>query len=297
MTNIHPRLLCLGFGYTAQHFARFLSKENWRVLGTTRSAEKAVNLAQDQFDTVLWDGTAGDSDQSWLDECTALIISTPPGEKGCPALNGFHETIAHARPKWIGYLSSNGVYGNHNGALVDENTPPAPTSKRAQRRYRAEQAWQDFGDKYNLPVNIFRLPGIYGPGRSALDRVKDGSAKRINKDGHVFNRIHVDDIARALWHSLSMTYSDTGHQHNLFNLCDDEASPPQDVITYACDLLGVEAPPLQSLEEAELSPMGRSFYDDTKRVSNARMKEILGVKLRYPTYREGLTATFIQEKT
>ena len=188
--------------------------------------------------------------------------------------------------QWIGYLSSNGVYGDHDGAFVDETTSPVPSSDRGKRRLAAEQEWQAFARHLSTPrLMIFRLPGIYGPGRSALDSVRSGSARRIVKPGQVFSRMHVDDIARAVIAGMN-----TQTHHTVFNLCDDVPSPPQDVITHACELLGVSPPPEIALDDADISEMGRSFYADNKRVRNTRMKEVLGVSLLYPDYKAGLAA-------
>ena len=278
-------LFCFGYGYTAQALARRLRPDGWRMIGTTRSPEKAEGMRAEGVAAYLWNSGAFDS--QWLDGANALLVSVSPNEQGCPAFRAAHEAIAARRDAltWIGYLSTNGVYGDHKGAWVDEDSNLYPTTERAKRRIRAEADWASFGAEFALPVIIFRLPGIYGPGRSALDTVRAGKARRIYKEGQVFSRMHVSDIAATL--AASMNKPDA---HDLYNLADDEPAPPQDVVEYACNLLDVEPPPLTPLEEAELSDMGRSFYADNKRVSNKRMKEALGVKLAYPTYREGLKA-------
>lgn len=278
-------IFCLGYGYTAAALARRLGLKGWAAAGTTRSSEKAERMRAEGVEAHLWNGETFEPE--WLGEASALLISVSPDEQGCPAFRAAHEAIAARRDAltWIGYLSTNGVYGDHKGAWVDENSNLYPTTARAKRRIRAEADWASFGAEYGLPAIIFRLPGIYGPGRSALDTVRAGKARRIYKEGQVFSRMHVDDIAAALAASM-----DKPDAHDLYNLADDEPAPPQDVVEYACTLLGVEPPPLTPLEEAELSEMGRSFYADNKRVSNKRMKEALGVKLAYPTYREGLKA-------
>ncbi len=279
------KLFCFGYGYSAAALARRLRKDGWRVAGTTTSEEKAAAMEKEGVEAHHWAG--GDFDAALLDGATAILISTPPDEKNCPAFRAASDAITerHESIKWIGYLSSNGVYGDHGGAWVDEDSNLAPTNDRAKRRIHAEADWAGLGVAWSLPLIIFRLPGIYGPGRSALDTVRDGKARRIVKEGQVFNRMHVDDIAATLAASMA-----NPRAHDLYNLADDEPSPPQDVIDYACKLLKVEPPPLTPLENAELSEMAQSFYHDNKRVSNARMKKTLGVTLNYPTYREGLDA-------
>ena len=282
-------LFCFGYGYTAAALARRLRPLGWTVAGTTRSPEKAAAMSAAGVRARLWDG---EFDARWLDGATAALISAAPGGDGCPAYAAAREALAARRENvsWIGYLSTNGVYGDHGGAWVDEDSNLFPTTERARRRIRAEADWAGFGAAHVMPVTIFRLPGIYGPGRSAVDTVRAGKARRVFKEGQVFSRCHVDDIAAALAASMERP-----QVHDLYNLADDEPAPPQDVIEYACRLLGVEPPPLVPLEEAGLSEMGRSFYADNKRVSNRRMKEALGIELAYPTYREGLDAIVRQE--
>lgn len=280
-------LFCFGYGYTAAALAKHLKPQGWTIAGTTRSPEKAEAMADEGVHAHIWEG--GAFDPAWLDGVTAILVSTAPGEANCPAYKAAHEAVSARREAltWIGYLSTNGVYGDHGGAWVDEESDLFPTTERARRRIRAEADWAGLSAEWALPVTIFRLPGIYGPGRSAIDTVRSGKARRVYKEGQVFSRMHVDDIAAALAASL------TGPQvHDLYNLADDEPAPPQDVVEYACNLLGVEPPPLVPLEDAELSEMGKSFYTDNKRVSNKRMKEALSITLSHPTYREGLEAIF-----
>ena len=283
-------LFCFGYGYTAKALARRLAPQGWTIAGTTRSPEKAETMTAAGVGAHVWDG--GAIDASWLDGATAVLISTAPNAGGCPAHAAAREALAARRERvsWIGYLSTNGVYGDHGGAWVDEDSNLFPTTERARRRIRAEADWAGFGAEHVMPVTIFRLPGIYGPGRSAIDTVRAGTARRIYKEGQVFSRCHVDDIAAALAASIAAPQI-----HDLYNIADDEPAPPQDVIEYACTLLGVEPPPLVPLEDANLSEMGKSFYADNKRVSNKRMKEALGIALAYPTYREGLEAILRNE--
>ena len=286
------RLFCFGCGYTAQALVLNLrSKSAWSFAGTTRSPDKTAAMRREGVEPLLWHG--GELGGGALNDATHILVSTPPGEQGCPALAGAGAAIAAraASIKWLGYLSTNGVYGDHDGAWVDETSELRGTSARARRRIDAETAWRALADKAELPLIIFRLPGIYGPGRSALDSVREGKAKRVFKEGQVFSRMHADDIAAALAASMERP-----NAHNLYNLADDEPAPPQDVIAYACDLLGVAPPPLVPLEEAGLSDMGKSFYADNKRVSNRRMKDALDVALKFPSYREGLRAILAAEK-
>lgn len=285
------KLLCLGYGFTAQALARRLAPEDWSIAGTTRDAGKADALREQGIEALVWDG--GNFQAGWLDDVSALLISAPPGPQGCPALFDLHDALANgrgARLDWIGYLSTNGVYGDHAGAWVDETSELRAGSPRALRRVAAESEWRALARAEALPLTVFRLPGIYGPGRSALDTVRAGTAQRVIKPGQVFSRMHVDDIAAALAASMAGP-----HAFDLYNLADDEPAPPHDVITYACALLGVEPPPETAFEDADLSEMARSFYADNKRVSNRRMKETLLPALACPTYREGLRAILAAE--
>jgi len=265
-------LFCFGYGYTADHLARLLP-DGWQVAGTVRQQNGRANthIFGDPIDF------AG---------ITHLLLSIPPEAAGDPALLRYRAALMAAPDLcWIGYLSTTGVYGDHNGATVDEATPTAPTSDRARRRERAERDWLDFGAAKGVVVQIFRLAGIYGPGRSVLDDIADGTARRIVRPGQSFSRIHVEDIAAILLAAMT--------QHSrapILNVCDDEPAPPSEVIDFGCRLLGVEPPPEIPFEKAELSPMALTFWNDNKRVDNQLMKRELGIRLRYPTYREGLTA-------
>lgn len=271
------RFFLFGLGFSGRVIAARLERAGWRVGGTTRSGEG--------LDLPGCEVLAFDRDhllpEAVLEGCDAVLSSVPPDALGDPVLDRMAAAIARVRPSWIGYLSTTGIYGDHGGGWVDETTPPAPTLDRSRRRLEAEQRWQALG------AHVFRLAGIYGPGRSAIDTVRDGAARRIVKPGQVFSRIHVADIATAVLASL-----DRPHPGRVYNLCDDDAAPPQEVIAHACALLGVAPPPEIAWAEAEstLSAMARSFYADNKRVSNQRMKDELGVRLAYPSYREGLAA-------
>lgn len=279
------RFLFLGYGYTAAALAPLLRGAGWRLAATARTPEKAAALERDAIVPALW--SENGLPREIFESIEGLLVSVPPRGRACPALVAAADAIAErARAfRWIGYLSTNGVYGDHGGAWVDEDSPLRPTTERARERIAAEAGWAGFGAEWAAPVKIFRLPGIYGPGRSAIDAILGGRARRIVKPGQVFNRMHVADIAAALFASI-----ENPDAAELFNLADDEPAPAQDVIEFAANLLGVEPPPLTDFDDAELSEMARSFYDDNKRVSNRRMKEALGVELAFPTYREGLAA-------
>jgi nucleoside-diphosphate-sugar epimerase len=273
-------LFCFGLGYTARALARSLRAEHWSVAGTSRDGAAACDP------TIPFDGRQA-LPRDALDNVTHILVSIPPDEDGDPVLRYCSaELIARGRRlAWVGYLSTTGVYGDHGGGWVDEDTPRAPLSDRARRRVAAEDGWLALQRDHGVPVHVFRLAGIYGPGRNQAEAVLDGSAKRIIKQNQVFSRIHVDDIVGVL--RASMARPDPGR---IYNVADDEPAPPQDVVAFAANLLGRPVPPEVAFEEAELSPMARSFYNESKRVSNRRIKQELGCELRYPTYREGLTA-------
>lgn len=280
------RLFVFGLGYSADAFVRRVSSRCETITATTRSAEKAARLAERGIAPVLFDGTApGNEVRAALADATHVLVSIAPGEAGDPVLAHHADDLAAARPEWIGYLSTVGVYGNHDGGWVDEETPCRPVSRRSRQRVEAEEAWLAFAAKHGISVQIFRLSGIYGPGRNAFVNFEKGTARRLIKPGQVFNRIHVEDIAGALEAAI-----DTAPATRIFNVTDDEPAPPQDVIAHAAELLGVAPPPEQDFETAELSPMARSFYGENKRVSNDRVKRELGYTFRYPDYRTALAA-------
>ncbi len=294
-------LVAIGMGYSALALARRLAAKGWRVTGSARSAAKADALKARGFERFLFDTAqhnrgskpieAAEAARSILGSASHLLVTVPPRKDTCPVLEALGPALAKAPALcWIGYLSSVAVYGDHGGAWVDETTPPAPVSDRGRARLAAEGAWQRFASDTGKTVHVFRLPGIYGPGRSALDKVRAGTARRIIKPGQVFNRIHVADIARTI--EAAMAY---GGPETIFNVVDDEPAPPGDVIAYAARLLGCPPPPEVSLDEAGASEMARSFYGESKRVSNARIKRELGLRLAYPTYREGLAAILAEE--
>ena len=275
-------LLCFGFGFSAQAFVAQLDKRVWKISATSRDPEGFSRINARGFHGFLFG-----SKLQIAPDVTHLLISVPPDENGDPVLRLFQEQLQRLlkQLKWVGYLSTTGVYGDRGGDWVDEDSPLEPNTARGHRRLQAERSWLKLHSDYGLPVHLFRLAGIYGPGRNQLLTVLNGSAKRIIKQGQIFSRIHVDDIAGVLAASIAKT-----NPGRAYNVCDDEPCPPQEVVEYAANLLGLPVPPEIPYEQADLSPMAKSFYADSKRVSNKRMKGELGYKLIYPNYREGLTA-------
>jgi nucleoside-diphosphate-sugar epimerase len=275
-------LLCFGFGFSARAFATRFDKQVWKISATSRNAAGIAEIEAQGFHGLLFDSTL-----QIAPDVTHLLISAPPGENGDPVLQLFEEQLQRLSKqlKWVGYLSTTGVYGDRGGDWVDEDSPLEPNTTRGRRRLEAERSWLRLYRDFGLPVHLFRLAGIYGPGRNTLLNLRDGSAKRIIKPGQIFSRIHVEDIAGVLAASVAKP-----HPGRAYNVCDDEPCPPQEVVEYAADLLSLPLPPEIPFEEAELSPMAKSFYAESKRVSNKRIKTELGYKLIYPNYREGLTA-------
>jgi nucleoside-diphosphate-sugar epimerase len=286
-------LFGFGLGYTALRLAEALAADGWHVAGTVTDEDKRAALAARGIAALRFEGGAAPVDlPAALAAATHLLSSVPPDDVGDPVLRACGGDLARLRGlRWVGYLSTTGVYGDRAGGWVDEDSPLAPTGARGRRRAEAEQGWLRLHAAYGLPVHVFRLAGIYGPGRSALDTVRAGKAQRVDKPGQVFSRIHVDDIVAVL--RASMARPNPGA---IYNVCDDDPAPPGDVIAFACELLGVAPPEPIPFERAELSAMARSFYADSKRVRNARIKTELGVRLRYPDYRAGLTALLAAER-
>ncbi len=278
------KLFCFGFGYSAQELARKLSGRVDHVVGTHTgphgSLGKGISLL-----TYRGDGPSTDV-RAALAGVTHVLVSIPPDLEGDPALRQHGSDLA-ALPDlaWIGYLSTVGVYGDAKGAWIDETHALRPKSERSLRRVQAEQAWLRFAEETGKRVEIFRLSGIYGPGRSVIDNLRTGTARRIIKRDQVFNRIHVEDIARVVAKAI-----DTPTEHRIYNVTDDEPAPPEDVVVYAAQLLGMEPPPAIPFETAELSPMAASFWAENKRVRNDRIRKVLQAELLYPSYREGLQA-------
>ncbi|TKB08954.1 MAG: SDR family oxidoreductase [Mesorhizobium sp.] len=276
------RFFIFGAGYSGKAFAR-ANENDAPILGTTRSPEKFEALRQAGIEPLRFDGSLTREISDALRQTTHLIVSVAPDEAGDPALNAAGETIRASMPAlaWIGYLSTVGVYGDHGGGWVDETAECRPVSNRSVMRVAAEREWLALGREIGKPVAILRLSGIYGPGRNALANLEDGTARRLVKKDQVFNRIHCDDIAGALWHLAEKNLG------GIFNVTDDEPTPPQDVVAYAAGLMGVEAPPEIPFETAQLSPMARSFYGENKRVANNAIKAA-GYRFRFPNYRVAL---------
>lgn len=278
------KLLSFGHGYSAQALVKLLPAD-WTVVGTTRKTEKFSLLERQGVTPVQWPG----SDLSdHINTATHVLISAAPDADGDPVLREWRDLIAARADQfdWVGYLSTTGVYGDHNGDWVDESAPLTPATKRGQMRVSAEAEWRSLG----LPLHIFRLAGIYGPGRGPFSKVRNGTARRIIKSGQVFSRTHVDDIARVLWASINRPNPGAA-----YNVCDNDPAPPQDVIEYAAELLGLPIPPAEDFETAEMTPMARSFYAESKKVKNDRIKDELGVELLYPDYKSGLRALLAAE--
>jgi nucleoside-diphosphate-sugar epimerase len=285
-------LFCFGLGYSAAALARSLTRDGWVVAGTTRTADNAAELRAMGFSVEPFDRQRGLPGGAFRG-LTHVLVSIPPDAMGDPVLDRHAGDIA-ALPglSWLGYLSTTGVYGDRGGGWVDESSALRPTGERGRRRVAAEHAWLDLQRRHGVPVHIFRLAAIYGPGRNPFAALRAGIAKRIDKAGQVFSRIHVDDLAQVL--RVSMARPRPGA---VYNVCDDDPAPPEAVTSYAAELLGLPPPPLLPLDQAGLSPMARSFYDDNKRVRNALLKSELGVVLRYPDYRTGLAAILAAEQT
>jgi len=280
-------LFTFGHGFSASALARLLVPLGWSLYGTSRSVDKFPQITAQGVTPLLFPGA---DLRDALTETTHLLLSAAPDENGDPVLAELGSNMAQIMPNltWVGYLSTTGVYGDHAGGWVDEITPLTPSTKRGQHRVMAERQWQAL----DLPLHIFRLAGIYGPGRGPFAKVRRGTARRIIKPNQVFSRIHADDIAQVLLASINRP-----NPGAIYNVCDDDPAPPEDVIGHAADLLGLSPPMAEDYTTADMTPMARSFYAESKRVRNDLIKSELGVALKYPTYREGLAALLAAEKT
>ena len=282
-------ILVFGYGYTARVIGQSLLSEGWRVIGTTRSADKAAAMKADGIEPVLW---PSEDITEALTAATHILLSAAPSEDGDPVLTALGHEIRQrsGQYEWVGYLSTTAVYGDRQGGWVDETSPLSPATRRGQLRADAEQAWLDLGAETGLPVHIFRLAGIYGPGRGPFAKVRAGTARRIIKKGQVFSRTHVEDIAQVLRASIAAPNAGA-----IYNVCDNDPAPPQEVIAEAARMLNLPLPEAVDFETAEMTPMARSFYAESKKVSNRRILAELGITLKYPDYRSGLNALLAAE--
>lgn len=286
-------LFCFGYGYSCEYLTReLLAEGGWTISGTTRDPEKKAELRAKGIKAHIFDFDKPMPDPLYvLNDVTHLLLSIPPDDEGDPSFNQYMRDILDLpRLEWVGYLSTIGAYGDRNGEWVDETAQARPTTKRGSRRWRAEQDWLSLFKKHKIPVHIFRLAGIYGPGRSALDSIRAGVARRIDKPGHAFNRIHVEDIAQIVKKSM-----DSPKGGEIYNVCDDMPAPSHEVIEYACQLLGLTVPPLIPIDKADLAPITLSFYKDNKRIKNDKIKADLGITLKHPDYKEGIKACLAAE--
>jgi nucleoside-diphosphate-sugar epimerase len=275
-------MLSIGHGYSAGALGRALLADGWTVYGTTRSAEKAASLKAQGITPIIWPST---DLAPFIEKASHVLTSVSPTADGDAVLHAHGNDLRNGEFEWVGYLSTTGVYGDHGGAWVDEDTPLTPTTKRGEMRREAEAAWTALG----LPLHIFRLAGIYGPNRGPFAKVRAGTARRIIKKGQIFSRIHVDDIAQVLKASINAPRAGA-----VYNLCDDDPAPPEDVIGYAAQLLGMPMPEAIDYETADMTPMARSFYAENKKVRNDLIKSELGISLKFPDYRIGLETLLAQ---
>ena len=271
---MNGKLLIFGYGFIGAAFAETARAAGYDIAATARTTEKRDELTVQGITAI--DPADHDALVQAYETANAVLITPAPDEAGCPAFAALAPPPAH---KWISYLSTTGVYGDRNGGWVFEDSTLTPTSAEGRRRVVAESQWRSVG------AQVFRLPGLYGPGRNVIERLRDGTARRIHKPGHVFSRLHHDDCATALIASLK-----NPRPGGIYNLCDDEPAPGDDVLKYAAELIGLPLPPVIALDDPDLSGKMKRFYNDNKRVSNARAKAELGWRPSYPTYREGLSA-------
>jgi nucleoside-diphosphate-sugar epimerase len=281
-------LLSFGHGFSARALTPELLDRGWTVIGTTRSEEKAERLRADGVEPLIF----GAPVETALGRATHVLVSAAPDASGDPVLRMYGDALAAGlrRGEWVGYLSTTGVYGDHDGGWVDEETALSPSTARGRMRVAAERDWAALAARSGAALHVFRLAGIYGPGRGPFAKVRAGTARRIVKPGQVFSRIHVDDIAQVLMASI-----DRPRAGAVYNLCDDDPAPPEDVIAEAARLLALPVPEAEEFATAEMTPMARSFYAESKRVRNDRIKEELGIRLIHPDYRCGLAALLAED--
>lgn len=284
------KVLILGCGYTGSRLANFLLSQGILVAVTTRQGSLPQHVHAPCY-AFRYEAT-GESTllpPEALESVTHVLSSIPPSREGIdPVVACLIPALEQAQSNWFGYLSTTGVYGDTQGAWVDETAPVNPQTARSHHRVETESAFLNS----KLPSHIFRLPGIYGPSRSILDRLRAGTAKRIDNPGHVFSRIHLDDIVATLWASMQQP-----NPKAIYNISDDEPTEPSNLVVEAAHLLGISPPEPISLDRATMSPMGASFWSECRRVSNQKIKAELGVVLKYPTYREGLRAILHAEQS
>ena len=283
MSNSNLKLFCFGLGYCALRLIKSLDIAKWSHTGTKQKTyPNSVTFNENQ--PLL-------KPELLLKPITHLLISIPPKPNlgDIVLLNHKNDLLKMKNLKWIGYLSTTGIYGNTDGKLVTESSKPNPTSERSQRRLKAEIDWETFAKKHGLPLHIFRLPGIYGPNRSVIDQLNKGTAHRIVKKNHKFSRVHVDDICQVLLTSMKKPNSG-----NIYNVCDDVPAAPEEVVTFAANLMGIEAPPRIPFSKAKLnmSQMALSFWNDNRIVDNSATKKSLNITLKYPSYQDGLAAIY-----
>ncbi len=287
MSDNTKKLFCFGYGYSCERLGQALNQlpSEWKISGTTRDDDRYNQLKEIGVKPHYFDNNRPLCDAAYtLQDATHLLISIPPDKNGDNAFRAHAEEISQLKNlEWIGYLSTTAVYGDRNGRWVDEESEISPSSQRGTRRAMAEEQWLSLYQNYGLPVHIFRLAGIYGPGRSAIDSVRAGIARRIHKRGHAFGRIHVDDIVGTLIKSFL-----NPQPGQIYNVCDNMPAPSHEVISFTCSLIGKKEPPLIDFEDANLAPITRSFYNDNRRTRNEKIKHELGVELKYPDYKTGL---------
>jgi len=276
------KLFIFGFGFSSTAIAEKARGDFDVICGTSRSVEKVERLRGDGYEAEVFDGQATSELKAQLADTTHIVMSISPGE-GDLVLSAFPDLLELApKLQWIGYLSTVGVYGHHDGAWVDEQSELRPVSKRSIQRVAAEKAWAKLGQENNIPLSIFRLSGIYGPGRNWFINIEKGTSRRLVKPDQVFNRIHREDIGQAVTLAMRENIGE------VFNITDDDPAPPQDVVTHAHELMGKTPPPEVDFETADISPMARSFYGENKRVSNQKSKEVLRLEYQWPNYKVSL---------
>jgi len=287
-TSQSKHLFCFGLGYVGSAFARFCLDEGWSAAGTGRGENETLPLQRTECEVIPFHSPDVIPDLNEpLSRATHVLVTIPPQPELGDAVLQYYGAVLESCPslQWVGYLSTTGVYGNRDGDWVDESSELNPGFAHQYRRAEAEEAWLEMWEENQLPAHIFRLAGIYGPGRSILTRIQEGRARRIDLPDLVFNRVHVDDVVQVLAASANQP-----RPGEVYNVCDDAPASPREVVEYACERLKMKPPPLQSLEKAGLSGQGQSFYLTNKRARNTKIKESLGVQLRYPDYRQGLEA-------